>query len=93
MPIRRITSATGVPVSACLSAYAICSSVYLDFFTACSFLTRDHNAGKLTFNLAEKCGGTSNGDAGTKGLKGFVTVSGAISVPSKFSAALRVRTH
>ena len=35
-PIRRITSATGVPVSACRSAYEICSSVYLDFFTACS---------------------------------------------------------
>lgn len=31
IPIRRMTSATSVPVSACFSANAICSSVYLDF--------------------------------------------------------------
>ncbi len=31
IPIRRITSATGVPVSACFIANAICSSVYLEF--------------------------------------------------------------
>lgn len=31
IPIRRMTSATGVPVSACFNAKAICSSVYLDF--------------------------------------------------------------
>jgi hypothetical protein len=36
-PICRMTSATGVPVSACFSAKAICSSVYLDFFIS-SFL-------------------------------------------------------
>ena len=34
--IRRMTSATGVPVSACFSANAICSSVYLDFFMSSS---------------------------------------------------------
>jgi hypothetical protein len=33
-PLRRMTSATGVPVSACFSAKAICSSVNLLFFTA-----------------------------------------------------------
>jgi len=33
-PIRRSTSATAVPVSACFSAKAICSSVNLLFFTA-----------------------------------------------------------
>jgi hypothetical protein len=32
IPIRRMTSAAGVPVSDCFSAKAICSSVYLDFF-------------------------------------------------------------
>jgi hypothetical protein len=32
IPIRRMTSATGVPVSAYFSAKAICSSVYHDFF-------------------------------------------------------------
>jgi len=31
-----MTSATGVPVSACYSANAICSSVYLDFFISSS---------------------------------------------------------
>jgi len=39
IPIRRMTSATGVPVSACISAKAICSSVYLDFFIS-SFLPK-----------------------------------------------------
>jgi hypothetical protein len=32
MPSCRQTSATGVPPSACLSAYAICSSEYLERF-------------------------------------------------------------
>lgn len=58
-PIRRITSATGVPVSACFSANAICSSLYLVFFIVSSFLVARHKAGKLTFNLAEKTGRTS----------------------------------
>ena len=38
----------------------VCSSAYLDFFTACSFFKQDHNAGKLTFKLAEKSGRTSS---------------------------------
>jgi hypothetical protein len=33
-----MTSATGVPVSACYKAKEICSSLNLPFFTACSFL-------------------------------------------------------
>src|SRR4051812_48753018 len=47
MPIRRITSATGVPVSACFNAKAICSSVYLDFFISqllARRLTRPENS-------------------------------------------------
>jgi hypothetical protein len=33
--------------------------VYLDFFTACSFLVVDHAAGKLSFKPEEENGGTS----------------------------------
>jgi len=45
--IRRIASATGVPVSACFNAKAICSSVYLDFFISSSLpegFTRPENS-------------------------------------------------
>ncbi len=45
-PIRRITSATGVPVSACFSANAICSSVCRVFFISSSsswIVTRPEN--------------------------------------------------
>src|ERR1700750_3041259 len=54
-----MTSATGVPVSACFSANAICSSVYLDFFMSQLLARRLQRAGKLTFRLAEKTGSTS----------------------------------
>ena len=39
LPIRQITSVTGVPVSARFRANEICSSVYVLIFTACSFLS------------------------------------------------------
>ena len=57
-PIRRMTSATGVPVSACFSTNAICSSVYLDFFICQLLARRLQRAGKLSFNMDEKTGRT-----------------------------------
>ena len=59
IPIRRSTSATGVPVSACFSAKAICSSVYLLFFTVPLLPSGNHKTGNLTFCLEEKNGRTS----------------------------------
>jgi hypothetical protein len=46
-----MTSATGVPVSACFSAKAICSSVYLDFFMFQLLARRLLKAGTLSFKL------------------------------------------
>ena len=46
----QVTSATGVAVSACFSANAISSSVYLNFFTACSSLSMGHNSGNSPSN-------------------------------------------
>src|SRR3984957_21070964 len=45
MPIFRITSPTGVPVSACRSAKAICSSLYRVFFIRQPSLQAAHFAG------------------------------------------------
>lgn len=46
IPIRRMTSATGVPVSPCFSANAICSSVYLNLFipATCPKASQDRKA-------------------------------------------------
>ena len=50
MPILRQISSILVPVSACLSAKAICSSVNLLFFTACPlFQNVKYHAGFFTF--------------------------------------------
>ena len=46
-----MTSATGVPVSACFSAKAICYSVYLDFFMSQLLARRLYRAGKLSLRL------------------------------------------
>src|SRR3954469_6586317 len=59
--MRRSTSATGVPVSACFSANAICSSVNLLFFTAPLLPSGSHKTGKLAFKPDEKNGETSIG--------------------------------
>ena len=48
IPIARHTSVTGVPVSACLSAWAICSSVKLLFRIGIRPSSRAHHAGFLT---------------------------------------------
>src|SRR5947209_9878535 len=58
--MRRSTSATGVPVSACFSANAICSSVNLLFFTAPLLPSGSHKTGKLAFKPDEKNGKTSD---------------------------------
>jgi len=44
--IRRITSATGAPVSARFNPKAICASLRLDRFILSSVLMVDHEAGK-----------------------------------------------
>ena len=54
-----MTYATGVPVSACFSANAICSSVYLDFFMSQLLARRLYRARKLSLKLDEKTGGAS----------------------------------
>ena len=59
IPIRRMTSATGVPVSACFKANEICSSVNLLFFTAPLLPSGSHKTGKLAFMPEEKSGRTS----------------------------------
>src|SRR3954469_12976169 len=61
--MRRSTSATGVPVSACFSANAICSSVNLLFFTAPLLPSGSHKTGKLAFKPDEKNGETSDAAA------------------------------
>ncbi|WP_242154721.1 hypothetical protein [Sphingomonas sp. BAUL-RG-20F-R05-02] len=53
MTIRRITSANGVPVSACFNANAICSSVYFDFFMAQLLARRLLKAGNSHLNWME----------------------------------------
>lgn len=58
MPIRRSTSATGVPVSACFSAKAICSSVNLLFFTAALLPSGSHKTGKLAVRPDQSDEGT-----------------------------------
>lgn len=60
-PYRRMTSATDVPVSACLSAYDICSSVYLLFFTACSSSRWSPCAKTLTQTGGRKRGDVNDG--------------------------------
>src|SRR5437763_14322499 len=64
--MRRSTSATGVPVSACFSANAICSSVNLLFFTAPLLPSGSHKTGKLAFKPDEKNGRTSPGHSGPR---------------------------
>ena len=64
-----MTSATGVPVSACFSANAICSYVYLDFFMSQLLARRLQRAGKLSLNMGEKTGRTSLKIAKRCGLK------------------------
>ena len=54
-----MTSATGVPVSACFNANEICSSVNLLFFTAPLLPPGSHKTGKLAFKPEEKNGKTS----------------------------------
>src|SRR6202453_1369834 len=54
MPIFRITSPTGVPVSACRNAKAICSSLYRVFFMAKPSLSRSRFCRKLTLILDQK---------------------------------------
>ena len=59
MPIRRSTSATGVPVPACFSAKAICFSVNLLFFTAPLLPSGSHKTGKLALRPDQSDGETS----------------------------------
>jgi hypothetical protein len=47
-----------MPVSACFSAKAICSSVYRVFFAVRPFLMLNHKAGKLSLKMDEKIGRT-----------------------------------
>jgi len=47
IPIGRMTSVTGVPVSARLSAKVICSSVYRDFFRSQVLGRRLQRTGKI----------------------------------------------
>lgn len=53
IPIRQITSATGVPVSACFSANATCSSVCVVFFVF-KFPVRNHRIGIVSLNMDAK---------------------------------------
>src|SRR4051812_10173925 len=55
-----MTSATGVPVSACFNANEICSSVNLLFFPAPLLPPGSHQTGKLVFMPEEKNGKTSD---------------------------------
>ena len=49
-----MTSATGVPGSACFNANEICSSVNLLFFTAPLLPPKSHKPGKLALMPEEK---------------------------------------
>jgi hypothetical protein len=61
MPIFLHTSGTGVSVSACLKAKAICSAVYLDFFRGRSSLKHINHPTRLAFRLAQFSGRLSKG--------------------------------
>jgi hypothetical protein len=61
MPILRHTSSTDVPNSCCCNAYAICSSVKRDFFTACSFGCRIIHAEYATLERDYLSGGDQKG--------------------------------
>src|SRR6476469_7340199 len=76
MPIGRSTSATGVPVSACFSAKAICSSVNLLFFTALLLPSGAHETGKLALTPDQGDGGMSVEVVG-RDWKGVTAVRGA----------------
>jgi hypothetical protein len=54
-----MTSATGVPISACFIANVICSSVYLDLLMSQLLARGLQRAGKLSLSSDEKTGGTS----------------------------------
>jgi hypothetical protein len=56
IPIRRMTSATSVPVSACFRAKTICSPINLLFFTAPLLALGSYKAGKLAFKPEAKIG-------------------------------------
>jgi hypothetical protein len=61
-----MTSASGVPVSACFSAKAICSSVYLDFFISSSLPTGSAGPENSRSNWAKKQGGRQVTDHATR---------------------------
>jgi len=58
-PDPAVTSATGVPVSACFNANAICSSAYLDLFMFQLLARRLKRAEKLSLNMDERTGRAS----------------------------------